>query len=470
MKMQGLMMVVLAGATLLGASTLIATHRPHAIPALGVHAAERTQAGHARVHHDVAAEVDASLASLPLDGNPFAPVYIVTSRKTWNGIRGFARNGAVRRDSVGETLVVSEIAASQLSRVSKYVHEVEARCGGYFAFGSRREADAFIRSDRARVGMQALAADYTIDNATIVQLWMPQVVEANIYDTINHLSSYQNRYYASATGKSSAEWIRGHWQALAGARTDVSTELFTECGNCATQPSVILTIQGNELADEIVVLGGHLDSINSAGGGVNQLAPGADDDASGIATLTEIIRVALASGWRPRRTVKFMGYAAEEVGLRGSRAIAESFRNSGKNVVGVLQLDMTNYKSGAVDDMQLITDYSNAGLKDFVVDLFDTYLAPTGLTRTAYACGYGCSDHASWTASGYPAAMMFEAGDSNGYFPYIHTSGDTLANMGESAEHSIKFAQLGLAFLAELGKNANTWRADCRLPPKVVVN
>ena len=90
---------------------------------------------------------------------------------------------------------------------------------------------------------------------------------------------------------------------------------------------MILTVQGAELPDEIVVLGAHLDSINTSGGGsTTQRAPGADDDASGIATLTEVIRISLASGWRPKRTVKFMGYAAEEVGLRGSKAIAQSFR------------------------------------------------------------------------------------------------------------------------------------------------
>ena len=111
---------------------------------------------------------------------------------------------------------------------------------------------------------------------------------------------------------------------------------------------MILTIQGTDLPNEIVVLGAHLDSINgSAGGSTEQTAPGADDDASGIASLTEVIRVALASGWKPKRTVKFMGYAAEEVGLRGSNAIAQSFKTADSNVVGVLQLDMTNYKSGS---------------------------------------------------------------------------------------------------------------------------
>ena len=400
----------------------------------------------------------AELASIQLEKDPFAPVYIVTSRNTYDGIRAIARNGVARRDSVGTALMVSEIKAHQLSVVSEQIHTREHRCGGYFAFRTRAEADAFIRSDgSADMANASLLVTYTIDNQPTVDPWLPQVVEGNIYNTINHLSTYQNRYYTSATGKSSAEWIRTTWQGLASGRSDVTTELFTACSNCSTQPSVILTIQGAELPNEIVVLGGHLDSINGSGGGsTTQTAPGADDDASGIATLTEVIRVSLANGWRPKRTVKFMGYAAEEVGLRGSNAIAQSFKTATKNVVGVLQLDMTNYKSGSVEDMQLITDYSNADVKTFLTNLFDQYLAPLGHSRGTYTCGYACSDHASWTSAGYPSGMMFEAGDANGAFPQIHTANDTLANMGESAANSVKFAKFGLAFLGELGKTAGS--------------
>lgn len=395
----------------------------------------------------------AQRASLQLQDKPFAPVYIVTSRDTFTGIRTIARNGITRRDSLGAALVVSEISAHQLQQVSQYVHQREKRCGGYFAFATRAEAEAFIRNDRAADAIRrALLVDYTIDNQATVDPWLSQVAESNLYNTIDHLQGYQNRYYTSSYGKASAEWIRDTWQGLAGGRSDVTTEL-SNCSSCSTQPSVILTIQGAELPNEVVVLGAHLDS--TAGGSSNsQRAPGADDDASGIATLTEVIRIALASGWQPRRTVKFMGYAAEEAGLRGSNAIAQSFADDGVNVVGVMQLDMTNYKVGNVDDMQLVTDYSNTALKTFLTDLFDEYLAPLGLSRGTYTCGYGCSDHASWTSAGYPAAMMFEAGDANGYNPYIHSSSDTLANMGDTAGHSVKFAQLGLAFLGELAKTA----------------
>ena len=386
--------------------------------------------------------------------DPFAPVYIVTSDATWQGIRGLARGVATPRDSTGMPLVIAETRADRLGDISRYVHENERRCGGYFAFPDRAQAEAFVRGDRAKLAMAKSAlARYALDNQATVGRWLPQVQEQRLYDTINHLSRYRNRYYASSHGKTSAEWIREHWQSLAAGRSDVTTELFTACSTCSTQPSVILTIRGWDLPDEVVVLGAHLDSINgSTRNDPNQLAPGADDDASGIATLTETLRIALADGWQPRRTVKFMGYAAEEVGLRGSNAIAQSFRASGVNVVSVLQVDMTNYKSGAVTDMKLISDYSNTDLKNFFVTLFDTYLAPMGLTRSNTACGYACSDHASWTNAGYPAAMMFEAGDPGGSFPYIHTPYDTLATMGESAQHSVKFTQFALAYLGETAK------------------
>ncbi len=386
--------------------------------------------------------------------DPFAPVYIVTSDATWQGIRGLARGVATPRDSTGMPLVIAETRADRLGDISRYVHENERRCGGYFAFPDRAQAEAFVRGDRAKLAMAKSAlARYALDNQATVGRWLPQVQEQRLYDTINHLSSYRNRYYASSHGRTSAEWIRDHWQSLAAGRSDVTTELFTACSTCSTQPSVILTIRGWDLPDEVVVLGAHLDSINgNTRNDPNQLAPGADDDASGIATLTETLRIALADGWQPRRTVKFMGYAAEEVGLRGSNAIAQSFRASGVNVVSVLQVDMTNYKSGAVTDMKLISDYSNTDLKNFFVTLFDTYLAPMGLTRSNTACGYACSDHASWTNAGYPAAMMFEAGDPGGSFPYIHTPYDTLATMGESAQHSVKFTQFALAYLGETAK------------------
>ena len=420
------------------------------------------QAAAQGLRNDRVAIPDASPAAARAP-DPLAQVYLVSSRDTYRlAIQGIAHRASGRRDSAGRSLVISQVRQYQLPLVSEAIHRLENRCGGFFAFDSLVQAEGFIRSDKTAQAMRMAPLAYAIDNQATVTPWLPQVDAGAIKTTIDQLSAYRNRYYASTYGLAAAQSIRDDWQALAAGRSDVSVTLFTACGNCATQPSVILSIAGSDLSEEVVVLGAHLDSINGAGGGdAEQIAPGADDDASGIATLTEVLRVALAGDWKPRRTVMFMGYAAEEVGLRGSRAIANAFRDSDQNVVGVLQLDMTNYKLGTGVDMQLIEDYSNAGMKQFLADLFDAYLAPLGLTRGSYTCGYGCSDHASWTSAGYPSAMMFEAGDENGdYFPYIHSADDTMANMDDSAANSAKFAKLGLAFLGELGKTATPGGGD----------
>jgi len=387
----------------------------------------------------------------PPEFDPMAAVHVVAERSTFEAaLRDFSGRVSPRRDALGRQLVLATLPEHRLEDLSRHVHEVERRCGGYFAFATRAEAEAFVASDTALRGLRATLPAYTIEHRPLVGRWLPQVSEPALRATIQHLSTaWPNRYYTSSHGHAAPVWIRDHWLSLAPGRSDVSAELFTDCGNCGGQPSVILTIEGTDLADEIVVLGGHLDSISSSGSGNTMDAPGADDDASGIATLTEVLRIAMADGYRPRRTVMFMAYSAEEVGLRGSRAIAQRFAAEGRNVVGVLQMDMTNYRSpGSVTDIRVMGDNSHPQLVQFLKDLFDVYLAPLGYTRGDSTCGYACSDHASWTQSGFPAAMY----DEGPFFPRLHTPGDTLANLGGDAQHATIIARLGLAFMGELGK------------------
>lgn len=402
----------------------------------------------------------------PASDNPFATVFLVTSKATFDeGLETFAKAPIARRGALGQKLVIAQVRAHQLTEFSRHIHDTEGRCGGYFAFATLAEAERFVREDASIVATSAkFLPDYTIDNQRNVDAWLPAVSEVNIRSTITHLSTaYPNRYYASTHGRNSALWIRDQWMNIAGRRTDVRAELFNDCSNCGVQPSVILTIEGNELKDEIVVLGAHLDSISSTGSGEYMNAPGADDDASGIATLTEVLRVLMDKHYRPKRTVMFMGYAAEEVGLRGSRAIAQRFAAEGRNVVGVLQMDMTNYRAaGSTSDVRVMSDNSNATLVQFLRGIFSTYMAPLGYTLGTSSCGYACSDHASWTAAGFPAGMY----DEGPFFPSLHTPNDRLENMGNNAQHATIIARLGLAFVGELGKNSAK-RSKSNLPVDV---
>ena len=82
--------------------------------------------------------------------------------------------------------------------------------------------------------------------------------------------------------------------------------------------NTIAEIPGTDLKDEIVMLGGHMDSWHSG--------TGATDNAAGCAVTMEAVRIIQALGLKPRRTIRIALWSGEEQGLLGSRAyVAEHF-------------------------------------------------------------------------------------------------------------------------------------------------
>lgn len=363
------------------------------------------------------------------------------------------REGVLAIEREGD-VVVARLAEAQLAPLSQWLHRQSGHCGGFVAHVSRDAA--FAEAERANRELPEAVQpefNYTIDNPEVVNAMLPNIKELNIRTNIIALSNFFTRYHNCDSGKQSAKSILTLWQGYAQGRSDVTVQTFVHTGYTTKQPSIILTIRGTQLPAEMVVLGAHQDSIAGTNCN-NSRAPGADDDASGVASLSEVIRVALSMGYEPARTVKFMAYAAEEIGLRGSNEIAANYKQRGANVVGAFQLDMTNYK-GSPADIFLIGDNTNAAQNAFVGALVDTYLP--GITRGTTVCTYACSDHASWSSRGYAASFPFEA-----YFmpfppspqdnPFIHTANDTIAKSGNNANHALKFAKLAAAYMAELAK------------------
>jgi leucyl aminopeptidase len=360
-----------------------------------------------------------------------------------------ATGAGVAPAALGGGAALLEVDARDLKLLSEAMHEGHRRCGGFMVHDGpdgRASGMAALRASArpTAAGPVALAPSYALDDGPLVAALLPELREANIVSMIQQLSANPTRYYTSTSGIAVSGWLRDKWASYAAGRPEIKVELFTHPQ--FSQQSVIATIPGTTKANEVVVLGGHLDSVAGGGAGV---APGADDDASGIATLSEVLRVLAQKNLRPARTLKLMAYAAEEVGLRGSRGLAADAQAKGTAVVGVLQLDMTNYK-GSPRDIYLITDYTNAAQNTFVGALIDTYV---GATWGTDVCGYACSDHAAWHELGFPASMPAEArfADIN---PAIHSANDTLSQSGNGAAHALKFAKLAVAFAAELGQGS----------------
>jgi acetylornithine deacetylase/succinyl-diaminopimelate desuccinylase-like protein len=90
-----------------------------------------------------------------------------------------------------------------------------------------------------------------------------------------------------------------------------------------TSYNTIAEIPGSDKADEVVMLGGHLDSWHSA--------TGATDNAIGCAVMMEAARILQAIGVKPRRTIRVALWGGEEEGLLGSKAYVEQHFGTAEN-------------------------------------------------------------------------------------------------------------------------------------------
>jgi len=333
------------------------------------------------------------------------------------------------------------LTPAEVAELTRENHD-RGRCGGFM--------DVTDYPELPELFVQPLVPeDYRIRHRETVERLLPELSADSLRGFVQRLSSFPTRLYSSENGVKAAQFIRDTYVSFAGSRTDVKAELFTH--SRWRQPSVIVRIEGQgPRKNETIILGAHLDSISQMFGfpNPNGAAPGADDDASGIATLLETFRVLSASGFRPDRTIEFMGYAAEEVGLWGSQEISRAYRTNNRTVAGVLQLDMTMFP-GLNTGITFIMDHTNPELTEFGKNLVDTYV------RTPWhetECGYGCSDHASWDKLGFPTVYPFEA-SFNDYNKKIHTDRDLLDFL--DVAHGLHFAKFALSWAIEMAGDAS---------------
>jgi carboxypeptidase Q len=115
----------------------------------------------------------------------------------------------------------------------------------------------------------------------------------------------------------------------------VRLDVRNKVGGAWQAQNVVAEIKGSEKPDEIVLLGAHLDSWD--------LGTGAQDNGVNCALVVEVAR-ALASGPRPKRTVRFVLFTNEETGLLGSRGYVQSHRDEMARHVAVVIHDIGDGK------------------------------------------------------------------------------------------------------------------------------
>jgi len=147
------------------------------------------------------------------------------------------------------------------------------------------------------------------------------------------------------------------------------------------------------VADEIVLIGGHLDSWHSS--------PGGSDNADGVASTMEAMRILLALGVQPRRTIRMALWGGEEEGLLGSREWVA--QNLGGDANAEARDDFYVYFNNDPGYGKIFGWYleENAAVKP----IFDAWLAPlreVGATRNVLDA-MGSTDHVPFVRAGVPA-------------------------------------------------------------------
>jgi len=173
--------------------------------------------------------------------------------------------------------------------------------------------------------------------------------------------------------------------------------------------NVIGEITGSESPEEIVAIGAHLDSWD--------VGTGALDDGIGVAMVMAAAHHISKLENRPKRTIRVILYAAEEVGLLGAKQYMIDHKNEVKNHVMGAEWDF-----GVGKIYEMTPRVGPKGLK--AVDDLAKYLAPLGVKSSGKNNGRASSDMGLLTDAGMPSMRL--SADGSHYFDYHHTENDTL--------------------------------------------
>lgn len=187
--------------------------------------------------------------------------------------------------------------------------------------------------------------------------------------------------------------------------------------------NVVATRRGTTRPDEVVVAGGHYDSVPQS--------PGANDNASGVAATLEAARVLAQAP--TARTIQFVLFAAEELGLYGSMAFAGERR---QGAVAMINLDMVGW-----GDRLMLGASPNRD--ESIVAAAERAAGRLGIPVSRFRASG--SDHVSFERHGIPAVFFHRGVD-----PHYHQPTDVPANV--AARNLEEAARLLAALLQDLAQ------------------
>lgn len=188
------------------------------------------------------------------------------------------------------------------------------------------------------------------------------------------------------------------------AKTDIIREK-------AVSRNVAFILKGTDpvLSNEYVLVGAHYDHLGMGGEGSGSRVPdesaihyGADDNASGVASLLELARYFSANKSLTSRSIIFVAFGAEEMGIIGARYFTEHSPVPVKSIKAMINMDMV----GRLVEGNSVITISGTGTSNVTDSLINIYEKNRLFTIKRVPDGYGPSDHAAFYTAGVPVSFI----------------------------------------------------------------
>jgi len=207
-----------------------------------------------------------------------------------------------------------------------------------------------------------------------------------------------------------------------------------------------------DLASQVIVMGAHYDHVGfGRDGGANpanvgEIHPGADDNASGTAgiliAMNKLKRMyEEAPADQPLRSVLFLHFSGEEIGLLGSRHFVKNSPFDAKEIYAMINFDMI----GRMRENKV--DMNGTGTAVGFEAILDPLVAQSGLTVNKLTGGQGPSDHQNFYSAGIPVLFFF-----TGFHDVYHAPGDVASLV--NCEGAVRVVDLGVSIVQTLASRA----------------
>ncbi len=278
-----------------------------------------------------------------------------------------------------------------------------------------------------------------------------QVQEAALTDTITALEALGTRYTMSDGDERARDYLTGRIAALG-----LTAELDPFQVQAATANNIIVRHPGTGESTDVYIYSAHYDSTSNT---PMTSAPGADDNATGVAAVLEAARVMTPHAYK--HDIWFVFTAAEEQGSLGSKHMVGWLASQGINVKGVIAPDMIGYwPAGDEDKFDILGDPASELLVNHMADAA-TRLGVAHKKWIEHTFCYG-DDHTNFQEAGFPAITPMDCVEAHNVAgsledtPHYHRASDTSATL--YMPFTTKVAGVIVTTLAELAEPVETTR------------